>query len=650
MEQKNQSRTREKVRKSEVNAAKPMPSEAQNQLAASQKAEQPHRVNGYKAKIQAWNARVAAQAEKSAALEARGAATRKAFRTKLGAETPNGGEPSASSASRYSPKPPFFLKRKPEAVMTLPNGERLELRGLASPGHERYVLISDGRSVALIPYHAWHGGSGDATRLLVANRITVVASMSDLRAQVSKLRRFPVVPIADNPGWAGPIFATAGGRLIAPPKVKNSFSAFAPDPEICAIGGTREGWTSGVAEPLASHLLASFLFMAMFAGPLLRLTNRSDNFGFEVAGAAGLGKSTIQMLAASAAGRAFGGEGSTYWRTCNTTTNALETILPSYNDMTLVLDEAGLAPGSGKKDERASQIREMAFRLSSGRSKHRYGERPEPPVRLIYILSTNQPLSELTGQGCPPEAQAVADRLMTLPLLDSRRYGIFDNCPPGYASPAVFADSLKREASEHFGHAVPAFLEYLVKRRALNPNWLDQVVMRRQAKFLAAARADMSSGSSVRVASAFALVYVAGLLAKWAGVLPASYRPLAAALAAYQLHRDYGRPALSFADRLRALARHPGTIDLAKVDQNAIDKDAQSACLAYLYTNRSGGRELLIPAKMRSRALPDWNRIRNESDVVKRLKVSEGDRNTNDRPIPGAKKQVYCFDLSDLGI
>lgn len=206
--------------------------------------------------------------------------------------------------------------------------------------------------------------------------------------------------------------------------------------------------------------------------------------------------------------------------------NALETTLPYFNDMTMVLEEAGLMPGSGKYDERASQMRELAFRVGSGRAKHRFGERPMPAVRLVYVLSTNEPLSKLVGRGRSAEAEAVADRLITLPLVEGRPFGIFDNCPPSYPSVAAFADALKREASEHFGHAVPAFLQYVVDRREREPNWLDRTLQRRLNRFTKAAGIDTNNGSEVRVGLAFGLVYVAGLIAKWAGVLPAtpSYR------------------------------------------------------------------------------------------------------------------------------
>ena len=317
------------------------------------------KIGRYRAKSQAKKERITALAQETADLVAphdkRNARLEEQQVAKVtkGAHEARRASP-AAERRKSKPKPPNspFFKRKPEQTVQLTNESYLEIRGLSSPEHTRYVYFSDGSNSALTRYDGWHGGSGDAARQLAASGITIVLDMKKVREAVGVLKRFPVVPIAEKPGWAGPIFAPANGRVIAPATVKRSFVAFTADPDICASGGTIEGWVSGVAEPLAPHLLASFIVMVMFAGPLLRHTSRADNFGFEIAGAAGLGKSTVQMLAASAAGRAFGSEGSTYWRTCNATINALESTLPYFSDMTMVLDEAGLIPGGGKQDER----------------------------------------------------------------------------------------------------------------------------------------------------------------------------------------------------------------------------------------------------------------------------------------------------------
>lgn len=414
-------------------------------------------------------------------------------------------------------------------------------------------------------------------------------------------------------------------------------------------GGTLRGWIERVADPLAEHQLASFLMMAMFAAALLRFTNRADNIGLELSGTPGSGKSTFQFLMASAAGPAIGGEHRTYWRSLNTTNNALETILEFYSDMPLILDEAGLVQGAGKTETRGTTMRELAFRLSAGQIKHRFGEPAGPRSRLLYVISTNQPIASLLGSAHAAENDAIADRLITLPILAERPHGIYDHCPPTFTSTGAFAEALKQAATEHYGHAVPAFLSYLVNRASRRPNALWRNIDKHVAAFIAHSGINTNDGSQLRVAQAFGLIYAGGRLAKAAGILPRSYRCGKAALAALALHRSHARTVVSFDDRLLALMRHSGTIDLENVEIASMDETVRSASLAFLYTGRSDKRELLVPVRLINRVFPGWRALSHDPSVKQRLDRPVG-RAVRDRPVGhgGKLAPVYCFDVTDL--
>lgn len=552
-----------------------------------------------------------------------------------------------------APKTPFSPKPllKVEKRLRLPNGRTVEIGGLRTADGQRWVFAREGRRFAIMPYSCWHGSGANGSNALRDQGITIIGGMSEVKQAVGELKRFPLAHVITRPGWSGNAFALADGRVLKAKGQTEPLKTYLPDDEMLRSGGSLEGWREQVALPLENHQLASFGMMAMFAAPLLRLTSRVDNFGFEMAGPAGRGKSTLQLLMASAAGPAIGCGDATYWRTCNTTMNALETTMAQFSDMTLILDEAGLVQDGGRMKGRANEMRNMAFRLSAGRVKHRHGEKAGPIHRLVFVISTNQPIGTLLGKAHAAEGEAIADRLMTLPLLPERTDGIFDRCPPEYESTGAFADALKAAAAENYGHAVPAFLQWLVEQRQPDPARFSRRIARNLARFVQSTDADPNNGSERRVAEAFGLVAVAGVLAKRAGVLPPSYQPHRTARACYDLHRQHGRAPRSFDDRLRALVRHPDTIDLDIVDVSTLSAERLAACRAFLYTGRSKCRELLVPVKHRPRVFPDWNEVRHGLEVGQRLKVSD-DRNTVDRPVgfQGKKMPVYCFDLTDLAV
>lgn len=540
------------------------------------------------------------------------------------------------------------MARRHSVRVPMPNGTTLKVSGIRTNDELKFVVVEHGRRRILTPYFAWRQFGGEAIKLLAADGITIVGSSAPVRDAVAQLRRFTPCLVAIQSGWMpGDGFALADGRVIMPDGFPQPLKAFPPSYGMLDRHGCLEAWKQGVAAPLADHMLASFVIMTMFAAALLRLSDRVDNFGFELAGPAGFGKSTIQQLMASAAGRAVGGDGETYWKTCNATMNALEEVMTQYNDMTLILDEAALMPSGARVAARGAEMHGLAFRLTAGRMRQRFGDKPKSRSRMIYLLTTNRPLASLLGAH-GAEAEAIADRLMTLPLTNDRKHGIFDSCPPGYASTGEFADALKRTAAEHYGHAVPAFVQWLVQQQHNHPRGLRNWITRHLACFTGKCGADANNGSERRVAEAFGLVYAAGKLAQRAGVLPGSYRPRDAALACYRLHIEQGRAVRSFDDRLRSLINAPDTIDLDKVDAATLSAQQLSACRAFLYTGRSGDRELLIPVMYRDNAFSDWNLIRHDADVERRLKRSR-DRATKDRPIvAGWKDPFYCFDISGL--
>lgn len=545
---------------------------------------------------------------------------------------------------------PSRMPLKVEQSVLLPNGAIIELSGMrAAASNEKYVAVRTDGDQVIMPYRFWHGSAGEASRALVRGGITVVRSMAPIADAASQLKRFPKIDVVIRPGWSTSSFALVSGRVFVGEGKPTPPLAFSPNREAVGSGGTLRGWKKQVALPLAQHDLASFYMMAAFAAPLLKQSAREDNFGFELSGPPGVGKTTLLMLMASSAGPAVGPDGMSYWASCNTTMNALEKTMEEHSDLPLILDEAGLVQGGARTASRANDLREMAFRLANGRVKHRYGEERGRAFRLVFFLSTNRPIASLLGAAHAAEADAIADRIITVPVVPEQRYGIFDFLPSAYTATGLFADALKRAASQHYGHALPAFIQFLVKRHTTGPKKLGRQIGRLVQRFIQVSGADANDGSKRRVAEAFGLVYAAGRLAKAAGVLPKGYRAMAATLACYRLHCEHGRMTHTFDNRLRILMADTATIDTSITKLAKLSEKDVSACHAFLYVGRSGSRELLIPVAHRTSVFADWNAIRADPDVTQRLSTSKR-RDTVKRPVGpgGTKVAVYSFDISDL--
>lgn len=552
------------------------------------------------------------------------------------------------------PESAFFRQALPKVEKRVPlmNETELLISGVSADPENQFVLIRQGKRKSVTPMSAWANGAGEASKTLVRDRIYVVLDFSAVRQAVAEMSKFPTHPVLTRSGWASSTqigFALPDGTVQVHGNKAHPLKAFAEAPEMLGKAGTLKQWRKLVAEPIGDHEFASFFMMAMFAGPLLRLTDRSDNFGFEIASLPGRGKSVLQQLISSAAGPAIGRDGATYWRTCNATTNALETVMAEYNDLTLVLDEAGAAPNAGAAAKRLENLSSMAFRLGLGRVRQRFGEGLSPLSRLIYIISTNLPLRSLQSQRPSAEDEAIADRLMTVPLLPNREFNTFDFCPDGYTDAGAFASALKRAAGEHYGHALQEYLAFLVRERATRPRRLNRYMTNMMNAFIAECGIDPNNGSERRVAEAFGLVGIAGALARKAGVLPANYKAKKAALACYALHRDHGRALRSFDDELKALLRRPDVVDADEVDVAKMSPSKLATCQLFSRTNpTSGNRELLVRKDARDVIFRNWNGRRHGIEVQRRL-VTERGRNTSERRLTRTDSgPFYAFLVTDL--
>lgn len=190
------------------------------------------------------------------------------------------------------------------------------------------------------------------------------------------------------------------------------------------------GWLEGVAGPLAGHALCEFCMGIPFAGPLRGYTTRVENFGWELCGEKGCGKSVLLQLMASTCGGARGGGEGNFAPSFASTAAGLEQEMQNYSDLVMLIDEASLFEMSQPPAARGQAFIQLLMGLGKGDEKRRMGAAVRA-YRFVYATSSNEPMAQLIGHsGAVDVIAAVSGRLMTIPLA-GRPQGIVDRMPHG---------------------------------------------------------------------------------------------------------------------------------------------------------------------------------------------------------------------------
>ncbi|MDB5714181.1 MAG: hypothetical protein JWO15_1578 [Sphingomonadales bacterium] len=519
----------------------------------------------------------------------------------------------------------------------------IKIRGMSSwITGEKFVVIDKGDATARVPLQEFSGRSPGVFKLIGLQGVVLIKrkDMDYVLDQAAELKFFPEGKLIEGIGWSAPYFALPDGTVMSPEGVEPPQIAFGRMANKCSQAGSLKGWKKHVAAPLTGHMLAMFVLMLAFMPPLLRLSTNMGNIGFELVGGKGIGKSTIQQLVASILGATGHGEDGNYWITFNTTLNALETAMAAHSDLPMILEEANLFFAGETAAKRASAMKALAFKLSAGDEKERYGMRSAGHYRFAYLSSSNEPLTDLIGKSSDV-AKAASDRLITLTIGADRRYGVFDRFPEECESASIFAAQLTAAATKNHGKAMRRYLQRLVNARAADEKLLRARIRNYQSAFRRKARVDANSGSAVRVADAFGLVYAAGCLAQAYGALPKSFECGLAVLHCYQLSLSATLPARAFADRLRELASDQQTV----ADDASLSRRQVSASTAFL-RRKASGSEILIRSAMITTVFPDWATLRKQADVQALSKGEAGHR-TVKRSLGRNKEveRVFCFTL-----
>lgn len=514
---------------------------------------------------------------------------------------------------------------------------------------KRYVRVDREGVVGWAALEAFAGSSTAFVAEYAQHSLVLIGPdlCRELRDAASRLRHFPVGPLIEQPGWTGPYFALPSGKIFQPKGHPDGVVLFKRLPQKCAQAGSLKGWLKAVAKPLVHQRIPTFVLMVAFTGPLLDLVNRDGNFGFELVGAKGKGKSTLQMLMASIFGRGHLSAKGQFLMTCRATLNGLEAAMRTHAHMSLILEDASLFAPSRSKQGRAADFSDFAHSLYAGRTKARFDSPEQECFRFTYLLSSNERLADVLEGHSATVSEAACDRLITIPIDADRPFGVFDSISARFKGSAELARALVNAIEMHHGRAFPRFVENLVRARHKNEASLRAKIERYVRAFQEAVGVDPNDGSAQRVTGAFGLVYAAGMLAKAYGALPSSFKCMKACKATYVMHMSAGKPR-PFRDRLISVSRRPDVVNLDKVGLTKMSKSELHKPAAFLRTNRSGEREIRLVTKALKRAFPDWPAIR-DTEEVKALLRSHGGRSDSQCKLRtnSNKDRAFCFVIGD---
>lgn len=273
-------------------------------------------------------------------------------------------------------------------------------------------------------------------------------------------------------------------------------------PATLGTAGTLDGWRTEVAAKCVGNTRAVLAVSMAFAGPCFSLVGLEGG-GVHLRGtASGSGKTTVQKLAASAAGPPG------YLRPWQATQSGIEGVALAHNDMLLILDELGQAD--------ARMAGTAAYQLANGMEKNRGaaagGARQLKTWRTPFLSTGEVRLADVMGEAGLKIRAGQEVRVADVPAEPVGAQGVFENT---HGLPvAEFAETLERAAATHHGHALREWLQHLTANLAtLRPALAD--AMHEGARELAG---DAGDGQMRRVALRFALIAAAGEVATSAGI------------------------------------------------------------------------------------------------------------------------------------
>ncbi len=320
----------------------------------------------------------------------------------------------------------------------------------------------------------------------------------------------------DRSGWHEvghkPAFILPGGEAYGPAKHSvimqteqaGSNSAF-------AASGSLQEWQQQVARYAVDNDRVALFVSAAFVGPLLDIASEPSG-GIHLVGKSQSGKSTATFVAGSVWGRGDRDGQVRQWRA---TANGLEGIAAETSDTVLILDEMGQA--------NANEVAETIYMLANGSGKIRAGRggeaRRRKTWRVLFLSTGEVTLAAKIAEAGKRVMAGQEVRLVNLPADAGADLGVFQQLHDKLSG-AALANHLRDAARTFYGTASRAFLAKLAQDRAENLDGLRDWIAKQRNVFVDRHVPATADGQVRSVAGRFALIGVAGELARVYGVLP----------------------------------------------------------------------------------------------------------------------------------
>jgi hypothetical protein len=266
------------------------------------------------------------------------------------------------------------------------------------------------------------------------------------------------LPSASSEDDASPEDGGAGSKGVGESEAVEVYfhGADSGDEQVAAAyhaRGDSEEWKRVVA-PALSYPAARLAFLASLGAPLLALLadEGARNFTVDLCGESSKGKTTILRLAASVWGFPREDSEASVLTSWSTTLVAAERRAGLLNGLPLLCDETKLAPAP-------EAVARVIYEVSEGRTRDRgtvKGLDRSTAFSTILLISGESRAASLTGDG------GTRARILTH---WGKPFGKAD------AETASLVAHINEGCARHYGHAGPAFVEFLLANRSRWPQW-----------------------------------------------------------------------------------------------------------------------------------------------------------------------------------
>ncbi|MCW2391920.1 hypothetical protein M2336_000305 [Sphingobium sp. B1D7B] len=510
-------------------------------------------------------------------------------------------------------------------------GRTVTILGLAS-GPERYFEITFDTDSAIIPQSLFATVRKDGARAELTDlgiNVTDNRTWSQICTAVNKITEYVPQKLIKASGWNDNHFVFPDGKIVSPRGQPRGKVIFRPEHTTKRCRGFVRNWQTAVALPLTGQTIPMIAVMAAFASPLLRLVDIGGNFGLEIWGGPGTGKTTCQKIAASVIGSPAD------HLDFNVTMAGLENEMPRFNDLLMVIDEANLAAKG------MQFLEDLSYKMANGRQKKTAFNRNSAVYRFVFLTSANQPFSKTIDRNAITDA--ALQRLLPIQIPSDSEFGVFDFLPANITSSKELATAIEGAIAKNYGTPMKKFIKHLVRAKADNPD-----IKRRILDFVTqfeerAGVLDTVRGGS-RASFAFGLMRAAGELAKEANILPPSWDCQAAALSCYRNYLHQLSALVPLEAVLTEILERPETLRVTAGSLPSLN-DQQLAKAGAFVKVGCKGLEIMVTVTTMDRHMPQWHAHLVQPDFEK-FYVRDRDHLCKKRNVrKGRSDRLLCFKL-----